>query len=249
MYKQNDFRAAIGYSEQPSSSRHSGIKPVCTLGVYQPGGGYVLHYRTSASSDSLLRSLFDHATTARMLRVVTHLTIDLALVTSRGKPETDEYGVTACDAMKSLCLSLAGASKLEQLSISVKPEDQDSSDVDLANILWPLLLLRSDVTVKFEGITADPEETSTRKRPESIDPAFCQQIAMVRQLCNSEFDRLGLEERHWASHKIHEAEKMLYALQSPGKKVLCLDDIVNASHVWKGMQHEIDRVEAPASDE
>jgi hypothetical protein len=48
----------------------------------------------------------------------------------------------------------------------------------------------------LKGITADPEEMSTRKRPESIDPAFCQRIALVRQLCNIEFERPGWEELH-----------------------------------------------------
>ena len=73
----------------------------------------------------------------------------------------NEYSVKACNTMKSLCLALAGAIRLEKLTIVVKPGDQDSSDVDLADILWPLLLLRTDVKVEFEGITADPEEAST----------------------------------------------------------------------------------------
>jgi hypothetical protein len=200
LYKQNKFRAAIEYSEQPSWSRPSRSMPFYTFSVYRPGGQASFHHmvnagltsvfrhRTETSFTSILRPLFESPVTAHMLRILTHLTIDLGLVTPRGKKqESDEYSVKACDAIKSLCLALAGASKLEELSIIVKPGDQDSSDVDPADIMWPLLLLRSDITVKFEGIIADPEKMSTRKRPESIDPAFCQRIALVRQLGNIEF--------------------------------------------------------------
>jgi hypothetical protein len=153
--------------------------------------------------------------------------------------------------MKGLCLSLAGASKLQELSIIVKPGDQDSSDVDLADILWPLILLRSGIKVRFDGITTDLEKASTtenERNPDS-DEEFCGHIARARQLCSSEFEKYGWEERSWAFHGLREAEFVLSALQSLGKKVLCLDDIVNMSPVWKDLQGDIDRAEASDAEQ
>jgi hypothetical protein len=182
--------------------------------------------------------------------MLTRLTIDIDLVTPWGKPRSREYSTEASNAMKSLCLALAGASKLQELSIVVRPGEQDSSDVDLAEILWPLLVLRSGIAVNFEGITGDSGKTSRRYEgsPE-IDAAFCRRIALVRRLCNSEFERPGWEERCWVFHGLRDAEKILYALKAPGKKVLCLEDIVNMSPVWKAMRREIDRVEATSAKE
>jgi hypothetical protein len=153
--------------------------------------------------------------------------------------------------MKGLCSLLSGDSKLKELSIVVKPGDQDSSDVDLADILWPLLFLREDLTVKFEGITTDPAKTSTTEaeRNTEIDAAFCSQIALVKRLCNGELGRPGWEGRCWAFHGMREAEKVLYTFKAPGKELLCLDDIVNKSPVWKGLQREIERAEAVGSDQ
>lgn len=146
--------------------------------------------------------------------------------------------------MKSLCFASAGASKLQELTIIAKSGDQDSSHVDLTDILWPLLL-RSDITVKFEGINADPEKTSTETSPE-IDAVFCRRIALLRRLCNDELTRPCWEERRWEFNGFREAEMALYALELPGTR-LCLHDIVSMSSVWKGLQHEIDRAESSLS--
>jgi hypothetical protein len=176
----------------------------------------------------------------RMLRTLTHLTIDLDLVTPRGKPESAEYSIKAGSLMKGLCLSLSGASRLAELAIKVKPGDQDSSDVDLVQILWPLLLLRENVIVKFEGITAGQEKRLTEggSDPEIEAATFGQQIALVKHLCNIELDRPGWEDRSWSFHGMREADMALYALKRPGKQLLCLDDIANMSSVWKGLQRE-----------
>ena len=79
--------------------------------------------------------------------------------------------------------------------------------------------------------------------------AFARQIALVKQIYNSELERPGWEDRRWEFHGIREAEKLLYALQSPGKRNLCLDDIVNMSPVWKRLRREIDCVEPSNSEQ
>lgn len=240
--KQNKFRTSVKYSERPSWSRLSGIMPYCALSVYWPGGERYF-YHSMYTGFTSLHSLFEDTATAHMLRMLTHLTIDLELVTPQGrKEESFEYGIKACKTIKTLCLALAGASNLEELSVIVKPGHKDSSDVDPVDILWPLLLLRSSIKVKFEGITTDPEKTSTDRSLE-LDTAFCQRIALVRQLCNDELNKPGWEERHWDFHGMRDAEKELYALELPGKR-LCLHDLVSMSPVWRGIRGEIDRAEA-----
>jgi hypothetical protein len=177
--------------------------------------------------------------------MLTHLNIEIELVAPRRYLSDADYSILACLTMRALCLSMSGASRLKELTIRVEPGEQENSDVDLAEVLWPLLLLREDVTVKFEGITTDPEKTPTdgEEGPE-VGAAFAQQIALVKQLYNSEVEKPGWEDRRWEFRGIREAEKVLYALQSPWR-LLCLDDIVNMSPVWERMRREVDRAEVP----
>lgn len=180
-----------------------------------------------------------------MLRMLTYMTIDIQLVTSLGNLGDDEYSIMACLTMRALCLSTSGASRLKELTIRVDPGDQEKSDVDLADILWPLLLLREDVTIRFEGITTDPEKMLTEgKKGLKVGAAFAQQIAHVKQLYNSELAKPGWEERRWEFHGVRETEKALYALRPPEDRLLCLDDIVNMSPVWERMRREVGRAEA-----
>lgn len=256
LYKKNKFRAEIWYSEKLSLFYPAGNVPVCTLTVNRPGGGFSFHHRTSTSAVPVLRSLFEHSATIHMLRMLTHLTVDIDLVTPRGKQESGEYSIKACDAMKSLCLSMSGASRLKELTIKVKPGNQDSSDIDLTDILWPLLLLRDAITVKFEGITAglekslmEGEKSMEVERSSGMYAAFGQRIALILHLCNAEFEKPGWEGRCWVFHGIREAGAALYALKAPEKQLLSLDDIVNTTPTWKGLQCEAHRLETSDSEQ
>lgn len=198
LYKVNKFRADIRYSETSSRSRHAGVVPVCTFAINGPGGEFSFYHRTCASIVTILRSLFEHSSAMHMLRILTYLTIDIDLVTPRGKQGSGEYSMKAYDAMKSLCLSMSGSSNAKGVTVRVKPGDQDSSDVDPADILWPLLFLREDVIVKFEDITSGLEKTLTEygKSPE-VYAAFGQRIALVQYLYNTELEKPGWEGRCW----------------------------------------------------
>jgi len=246
LYKKNKFRARVLYFEQPAWSTPSGLKLVCTLAIEGSGGKPSFHHRMHTGYVAILRSLFEHPSTMHMLRMLTRLNIDFDLTTSQKQRELKRYSFMACDTMKGLCLSLSGNSKLKELSIVAKLGDQDSSDADLADILWPLLLLRDDIAVEFKGVTTDPANMSTTEaeRTTEIDAAFCSQIALVKQLCIAELERPGWDGRCWAFHGIRDAEKALHAFKAPGKKLLCLNDIVNKSPVWKGLRREIERAEA-----
>lgn len=249
LYKHNKFRATVECSEQRSWARPSGIMPVCTLTIYRPGGRRAFHHRMDRGRTPILRCLFENSATAHMLRMLTHLTIDLELVTPRGRDqESVEYNIKACNTVKSLCLAMAGASKIKELTISIKAGDQDLCDVDPADILWPLILLRSDITVKFKGTATDSEKKSITKGESSpdIDAAFCQRIALVKQLCNVELERPGWEDRQWAFHRVRDAEEILYDTKALGKKPFCFEDIVNMTPVWETTRREIDRAETLA---
>lgn len=254
LYKKNKFRAVVKYSERTSYSHFSGVQPICSLTIERPGGGYSFRYRTEAGHTSLLRGLFEQFSTMHMLRMLTHLAIDLDLTVPRGREESWEYSIMACHTMKRLCSTLSGASELKELTINGKPGDQGSKAVDLVDILWPLLFLRKEVKVKFEGISAGEEAISKEERSQEKSSAFGQRIALIRHLCNAKLGRPGWEERCWEFHGLREAEKALSSLNNPGKQLLLsyatpekellsLDDIVNRSPVWEGIRREIDRVE------
>jgi hypothetical protein len=139
---------------------------------------------------------------------------------------------------------------LKELTINIKTRDQDSSDVDPADILWRLLLLRADIKVMFEGITPGLGKTSTeRTRSPETEADFGRQIALAKYPCNIELKKPGWEERCWVFHGMRDAETMLYALDPPDKEPFCLDDIVNMSPVWKSIQSEIDHAEASNSEQ
>ena len=250
LYKENNFYAKLWYATRPSRSLRSVVIPVCSLTISRPGGGHHLNHSTTTGHVAIVRALFEQSFATHMLRMLTHLAIDIELVTPWGNLRDEEYSIMARATMKALCLSMSGASRLKELTIRVSPGDQEKSNVDLANLLWPLLLLREDVTIKFEGITTDAEEALTEgKKGLKVGAAFARQIALVKQIYNSELERPGWEDRRWEFHGIREAEKLLYALQSPGKRNLCLDDIVNMSPVWKRLRREIDCVEASNSEQ
>jgi len=69
-----------------------------------------------------MRRFFQHPM-VDMLRSLTHLTIDLILVTLE-LFKRDGYVPKARSAVANLCLSLTGASKLEELTISVERSEK-----------------------------------------------------------------------------------------------------------------------------
>ncbi|GAB7336229.1 hypothetical protein MBLNU13_g08993t3 [Cladosporium sp. NU13] len=81
LYKKNKFRANIRYSEKSSRSHRAGTVPVCTLTIARPGGGFSFYHRMGTSTVPVLRSLFEHSSAVHMLCMLTHLTIDVDLVT------------------------------------------------------------------------------------------------------------------------------------------------------------------------
>lgn len=132
---------------------------------------------------------------------------------------------------------MTGASKLEVLAIKVTFVDPQASDADMAEIMWPLIFLRSDVVVRSEGISdVLQRETSTdykeRARRRALLPhrkktAFPSLIAEVRKRC---------------AEKNDDMMELLAKLKPLGVWVDMVD-IVNLAPKWRTLQRNADGFE------
>jgi len=174
-----------------------------------------------------------------MLHMLQNLTVDLSLVTP-GEDESYVYVAKACDAIASLCLSLTGASKMEELTIKVEPNYPQRDNIDLHRILWPLMFLRTSIVVIFEGIPAIPETTLTHlgMMPQA-EAYYGRMIALVRERCNKQIDKHG-----WDDDGLGGVDAAIQSLEHFGEWFISIDDIVNLSATWRGIRSQADHVEA-----
>lgn len=253
LYDRNKFNVMIGYTWKGSrpGSAQLGRNRI-GLRVVRPGARFSYH-KLIGSADcpsplelSLLRW--------PMLRGLKHITVDLGLMT-RELPSDDSsddtpddtsddwdppvtYAVHAREAMTAVCLGLIGASKLEQLSIKVTFEDSQASDADLGEILWPLILLRSDIVVSVEGVSevlqrersADYEERVRKKALISHQKrtALVGMVAKVRKRC---------------AEGNNDIMEFLAKLVPLGVWV-DMPDIVSSNSKWTALQRKVDALEA-----
>lgn len=239
LYQKNKFSVRMVYSMK--TPRWSVPIIGCYCIVMRPGRMTSFFQKTFTSRHSpALSRLFGHPVMG-MLRSLTHLTINLSLVTP-GDYESDDYVPKARDAIASLCLSLAGASKMKELTINVNvdPKRSQRSKVDFARILWPLVFLRTDIVVKFEGIT-EILKTSTAGWPRNshAEASYGRHIAKTRHLCIQEIENNGT-----SFVGLRGVEAAVASMNYFGDEFVSMDDIVNLSAAWTGMRSEADRVEA-----
>lgn len=149
----------------------------------------------------------------------------------------DMYALCARKAITAVCLAMAGASKLEELTIKVTFVDPQASDADMAEIMWPLIFLRSDVVVRFEGLSevlqretsADYEERARQRAllPHRKKAAFPSLIAEVKKHCAEKNDNI----------------MELLAKLRPLGVWLDMADIVNLTLKWRTLQRNADSFE------
>ena len=240
LYKQNKFGASVTYFEEGTDGPW-GTTMGCLLKVVQSGRRLSFRQDLEGPSDThspYLRGLFKDSAMS-MLRMLTHLTVDLSLVTP-GEDESHVYVSKACNAIASLCLSLTGASKMEELTIKVEAGHPQRDHVDLARILGPLMLLRTDIVVKFEGIAEVPVTFMTHLGmiPQA-EAYYGRIIAGIRKRCNKEIGKQG-----WDITGLHFVEMVVKDLHHFGDMMISIDDIVNLSKTWKGMRTQADLAEA-----
>jgi hypothetical protein len=183
LYKGNKFSARVAYRELPVIRYDPrDLYKGCDFVVTQPGSRSSFHQTMySARYTSSLGRLFQHPAMG-MLRMLTHLTVDLSGVTP-GEHQSKTYVPKARNTISTLCLSLSGISKMKELSIDVESANTERSNVELAQILWPLVLLRTIIALKFRGITAIPEVPALGQLELSLQAraSLGRLIAKVRQ--------------------------------------------------------------------
>ena len=72
-----------------------------------------MNHSTTTGHVAIVRALFEQSFATHMLRMLTHLAIDIELVTPWGNLRDEEYSIMARATMKALCLSMSGASRLK----------------------------------------------------------------------------------------------------------------------------------------
>jgi hypothetical protein len=212
------------------------------LSIIHPGRRFPFHQKMSTvGCVSVLHRLFT-CSTMETMRAMKTLTVSLNLVTPQDRRLAPL--VDARNAVATLCLSLTGASKLEELTIKLSSERSQISDLDLARLLWPLILLQGHITVKFEGIPGLPmgnmsanndERTGQVKVPKLYtEHSFCDRIAKVGVRCREAREYHGFDGYH-----LSDLPKALDGSEA-GMEVA---DIVNRSSKWRDMQGYIDHLE------
>jgi hypothetical protein len=238
LYKKNKFEAAIEASEVRLKTR-------CEMRIILPGANSPYHQRMLSSPESsFLGEMFEDPVMGA-LRCLTHMTINLSLVTEDDR-ESNKYVPRARDAIACLCLSLTGASKVKELTINIDlRHPRARNKIDLARILWPLVFLRTDIVVKFEGI-AELSKTSTAdlRRVPHATAHYGRHIAKVRQLCNKQIESRGSD-----LVGVRGVEDAFARMCYFGEQFIFLDDTVDLSAAWTGMRNEADRVEAMGLEE
>jgi hypothetical protein len=212
------------------------------LSIIHPGRRLLFHQSTSTvGCVSVLHRLFT-CSTMDMMRAMKTLTINLNLVTPQDRRLAPL--VDARNAVATLCLSLTGASKLEELTIKLSFERSQINDLDVARLLWPLIFLRGHIIVKFEGIPGlsmenmsanNNERTGQSKVPKLYtEHSLCDRIAKVRVRCREAREYHGFDGYH-----LSDLPKALDGSEA-GMEVA---DIVNRSTKWRDMQGYIDHLE------
>lgn len=109
-------------------------------------------------------------------------------------------------------------------------------------------ILRTSITVKFEGIARKKFVSPPGSNPLGLNPreytSHGKQVAGVRRICNGVIERQGLGDQG-----LRNVELALHRLSHFGTRFLVIEDIVNQSACWRGIRSEADRVEASESEQ
>lgn len=147
---------------------------------------------TDASRDGTYTWVLHDKTMTSMFRRLRRLTIKLDLGQSSGPEDTWK----ACRIIIRLCLFLCGDTKLEELIFSLPKDESSKVTVSmLPHMFWPLLLLRSTIAVRFEGVSdvlgsqqvGQPEssERDQRALPSGTLYSVCVLVAKIRHDCEN----------------------------------------------------------------
>ncbi|KAM0700125.1 hypothetical protein Q7P36_000337 [Cladosporium allicinum] len=135
---------------------------------------------------------------APMLQGLRSLTIHLALWQAPG----NEHARDASRIITRLCMLMcSGPSKMKELIFSLRTRNASSSVAVsmLPQIFWPVILLRSDIVVRFEGVSGmlGPQQSEQDQRdsqrallPPGTAEAMCKLVADIRRCCEAAHDNV-----------------------------------------------------------
>ena len=108
-----------------------------------------------------------------------------------------------------------------ELTINVRSRESGLENVNPASILWPLILLRTDITVKFAGIDAFREHLRFNTR---VQGYHSERIADIRDFCNKD-----IASHDWDADGLLGVEIAVGQLKPFGMSLSFLGDIVDQS--------------------
>lgn len=194
LYKKNKFGVKIGYSYP--EARPAG-NTECDLRILRPGHRFPFFQRAAESRHTpAIQHLFESPVSS-MLCILEHLNIDLGLVTASGS--VGNYTVKARQKIANLCLVLLDSSNLKALTSKVNFESNNTSNANLAQIFWPLVLLQAGVNIRIEGIGAvlrieallrgEYREVQKASLGTDAQTIFGKLVARARRIATSELRR------------------------------------------------------------
>jgi hypothetical protein len=185
LYKANHFDAVL--TGVPGAPR-----PNYTFQLERPG--CVLPY-SDDSDKKMWAWVFKPGMMRRispMLSGIRRLTIKLDL----GQTPDNTQAQYASAIITRLCMMMCGDTKMTELIFSLHSQDKNSSVTAsmLPQIFWPIILLRSDIVVRFEGVSKvagsqqlgnDGREAERALLPPGTAEAMCKLVAKLRRRCEA----------------------------------------------------------------
>jgi hypothetical protein len=193
LYKANHFDAVL--AGVPGAPR-----PNYTFQLERPG--CVLPY-SDDSDKKVWAWVFKPGMMRRispMLSGIRRLTIKLDL----GQTPDNTQAQYASAIITRLCMLMCGDIKMRELTFSLHSQDKNSSVTAsmLPQIFWPTILLRSDIVVRFEGLSQvagsqqvgnDGRDAERALLPPGTAEAMCRLVAKLRRRCEAARINAGSE--------------------------------------------------------
>jgi len=193
LYKANHFDAVL--AGVPGAPR-----PNYTFQLERPG--CVLPY-SDDSDKKMWAWVFKPGMMRRispMLSGIRRLTIKLDL----GQTPDNTQAQYASAIITRLCMLMCGDIKMRELTFSLHSQDKNSSVTAsmLPQIFWPTILLRSDIVVRFEGLSQvagsqqvgnDGRDAERALLPPGTAEAMCRLVAKLRRRCEAARINAGSE--------------------------------------------------------
>jgi len=186
LYKENRFQAVLEFF--PGGPRSGGYK----FNVKRPGCEKDFEDHSNRRRWAWVLKRGTMKTVSPMLLGIRRLTIKLDL----GQTPDNSGAHNASMILTRLCMMMCGNSKMKELVFSTHSSDQSSSVAVsmLPQIFWPIILLPSNIVVRFEGVLGvavshqlehQERESQRALLPPGTAEAMCKLVAKLRRHCEA----------------------------------------------------------------